>query len=324
MRWDKLRTFYYVAKFGSFTKAAQHLCVAQPAISRQVSDLEHRIGHPLFKRLPKGLVLTEQGQLLFQSAEKMCALSELALTQIENDQIEPHGDLRIGANVGHVDTWLYTVIPDFLKRYPTINLSILSKDGHLDVESLGIHVALQPFRHDQTDLVQNLLTRWSRRLYASREYLEQYGLPKTVEDLAHHRLIAFGSEPIHLFDNIDWHLKLSSNNKTIQKPYLCVNSIRSLFHLGNQGFGIISFSQESILLKDSNLIEVLPEIAGPNFDIYFTYPVQLKGIKKIQVLEDYLQSYVKEHHRKYVSPPFESKAGLATAHSSLLEKSNAA
>ena len=175
------------------------------------------------------------------------------------------------------------------------------------MESLGIHVALQPYSHDQPELVQKLLTRWSRRLYASREYLETYGTPQTPEDLAHHRLIGFGSEKIHLFDNIDWHLKLSSNNKTVQKPYLCANSIRSLFHFGNTGCGIISFSQESLLLNGSNLVQILPELVGPNFDIYFTYPVQLKGIKKIEVLDEYLQAYVKEHHRKYVSPSVPQK-----------------
>ena len=307
MRWDKLKTFYYVAKFGSVTKTGQHLNISQSAISRQIIELEYQIEHKLFKRLPKGLALTREGQLLFQNVEKMFSFSELALTQIQNEQEEPQGDLRIGANVGHVDTWLYTVIPGFVKLYPKINLSILSKDGHLDVESLGIHVALQPYSHDQPELVQKLLTRWSRRLYASREYLETYGTPQTPEDLAHHRLIGFGSEKIHLFDNIDWHLKLSSNNKTVQKPYLCANSIRSLFHFGNTGCGIISFSQESLLLNGSNLVQILPELVGPNFDIYFTYPVQLKGIKKIEVLDEYLQAYVKEHHRKYVSPSVPQK-----------------
>lgn len=301
MRWDKLKTFYYVAKFSSFTKTGQHLNISQSAISRQIIDLEYQVGHELFKRLPKGLTLTRQGQILFENTEKMFVLSELALTQIQNELSEPQGDLHIGANVGHVDTWLYTVIPGFLKLYPNINLSILSKDGHLDVESLGIHVALQPYSYDHPGLIQTLLTRWSRRLYASKDYLQKYGTPQTVEDLAHHRLIGFGTERVHLFDNIDWHLKLSSNGGKIQKPYLCVNSIRSLFHFGNSGFGIVSFSQESPLLTGSHLVEVLPEIEGPSFDIYFTYPVQLKGIKKIDVLEEYLQAYVKEHHKKFIS-----------------------
>ncbi len=309
MQWDKLKTFYYVAKLGSFTKTGQHLNISQSALSRQIIELEYRVGHKLFKRLPRGLVLTRQGQLLFQNTEKMFVYSELALTQIQNEQSEPQGDLSIGANVGLVDTWLYTIIPDFLNLYPKINLSIFSKDGHLDVESLEVQVALQPYLHDQPELIQKFLMSWSRRLYASKEYLQKHGVPQTVEDLEHHRLVGFGPEKIYLFDNINWHLKLSGNIHKPQAPYVSANSLRALFHFGKTGFGIISFSQESPLLIDSDLVEVLPEIVGPSIDLYFTYPIQLKGIKKIDVLEEYLQAYVKNHHRKFISPnPIEKQA----------------
>lgn len=301
LQWDKLKTFYYVAKYGSFTKTAQHLNISQPAISRQIIELEYRVGHKLFKRLPKGLALTRQGQLLFENTEKMFVYSEVALTQIQNEQLEPQGELSIGANIGLVDTWLYTIIPDFLKLYPKINLSIFAKDGHLDVESLEVHVALQPYVHDQPELIQDSLMRWTRRLYASNEYLQKYGIPQSAEDLANHHLIGFGAEKIHLFDNINWHLKLSSNKNKPQTPYISANSLRALFHFCKAGFGIISFSQESPLLKDSGLVEILPEIDGPSIDIYFTYPVQLKGIKKIEVLQEYLQAYIKNHHRKFIS-----------------------
>jgi len=302
MQWDKLRTFYYVAKFESFTKTAQHLNISQSAISRQIIDLEYRLRHKLFKRLPRGLALTRQGQLLFENTQKMFVFSELAIAQIQNEQEKPQGDLHIGANVGLVDTWLYELIPDFLKRYPDINLSIYSKDAHLDVESLEVHVALQPYLTDHPELIQNLLMTWNRRLYASKGYLRKYGIPNKIEDLERHRLIGFGSEKIHLFENINWHLNLNYKKGTSQKPYCSVNSLRALLELGKSGLGIISFSQESPLLKDSQLVELLPEVHGPSIDIYFSYPIQLKGIKKIDILENYLRTHVKSHHTKYLGP----------------------
>lgn len=301
MQWDKLRTFYYVAKLESFTKTGQYLNISQSAISRQITDLEYQVGHQLFKRLPRKLALTRRGQLLFQNAEKMFMHSELALTQIQNEEEFPRGELSLGANVGLVETWLYLLIPGFLNRYPEINLSIFSKDGPLDVEALEVHVALQPYIPDQPTLIQNPLTSWNRRLYASKAYLQKYGAPQTVQDLEHHRLIGFGSEKIHLFEDINWHLKLRGKNREVQKPYLSANSLRALFYFAINDFGIISFSQESPLLKDSDLVEVLPEVSGPSIDICFTYPIQLKEIKTINVLEEYLQEYVKENHKKYTS-----------------------
>ena len=61
MQWDRLKTFYYVAKFESFTKTGQNLNISQSAISRQIIDLEYQVGHKLFKRLSRGLALTSQG-----------------------------------------------------------------------------------------------------------------------------------------------------------------------------------------------------------------------------------------------------------------------
>lgn len=301
MQWDKLKIFYHVAKFQSISKAAQYLNVAQSAISRQIIDLENSLGYKLLNRLPKGVSLTREGQILFENTEKMFVYSELALTQIQDEQIEPQGDMSIGTNVGLVETWIYQLIPDFLKLYPNINLSIFSKDTPLDVESLEVQVALQPFDETQPDLIQNFLMSWHRKLYASKEYLKKYGIPRKTSDLENHKLLAYGPERIHLFSNVNWHLRL--NNGLLQKPYLNSNSLRTLFHLGNSGIGIISFSQESPLLKDSNLIEILPECEGPRIDIYFSYANQLKNIKKVMVLENYLRTYVKNHHRKFISPP---------------------
>src|SRR5690606_33438432 len=108
---------------------------------RQIIDLEYQVGHKLFKRLPRGLALTKQGELLYENVEKMYLYSVAALAQIEDEYSEPEGDLKLGANVGLVETWLYRIIPDFLKTYPKINLSIYSKDKSLDVEALEVDVA---------------------------------------------------------------------------------------------------------------------------------------------------------------------------------------
>ncbi len=299
IQWDKLKTFYYVAKCMSFTKTGTQLNISQSSISRQMAILEDRLGYQLFKRLPRGLALTSNGELLFDNVKKMFSYAELAQNQLQESHKEPSGNLSIGANVGLVDTWLYQAIPGFLKKYPKINCSICSKDGALDVESLELHVALQPYLPNKPGMIQNLLMTWNRRLYASRDYLEKYGTPRTVSDLKNHQLIGFGTESIHLFENINWHLSLDKSNGKVLIPYLSANSVRAIFHFGNSGLGIISYSQESPLLRGSNLVEVLPEIKGPAFDIYFTYPEQLADIKRIEALEIYLQDYVKQHHCRY-------------------------
>ena len=99
MDWDKLRDFYNVAESGNFTRAASRLQISQSAISRQISTLEDRIGMPLFHRHARGLILTEQGELLFRTAREV--FSELAMVQarISENMKTSQGSLKIAVTI---------------------------------------------------------------------------------------------------------------------------------------------------------------------------------------------------------------------------------
>ncbi len=297
MDWDKLKTFYHVARIESFTATGKKLNLSQSAISRAIIALEDRLGHKLFNRLSRGLVLTKQGEILYKNVEKMFAYSELAISQINQEESEPLGNLTVGTNVGLLDTWLSYIIPEFLKKYPKINLSLTSSDDPLDVEAFNVDVALRPYAHNQPDLTQILLMSWHRKLYASQEYLDKFGVPKCLEDLDHHRLISYGPEEIHLFKEINTHLKQGRDPNNPRKPYTSASSVRTVFELANNGIGIAEHSQESPLLKGSNLIQVLPEVSGAQIDIYYVYPTQLENIKRIQVLKDFLMEEVEMNYK---------------------------
>ena len=84
--WDKLRVFHAAAEAGSFTHAAETLRLSQSAISRQVSALEHDVGVPLFHRHARGLVLTEQGEMLFRTAHDVLMKLETVKYAADRDQ----------------------------------------------------------------------------------------------------------------------------------------------------------------------------------------------------------------------------------------------
>jgi len=118
MDWDKLRVFYNVAESGSFTRAASRLEISQSAISRQIGSLEDRMGVPLFHRHARGLILTEQGELLFRTAREV--FSELAMAQAritENIKLS-QGALKIAATFGFGTTWIAPRLHKFLAKYP--------------------------------------------------------------------------------------------------------------------------------------------------------------------------------------------------------------
>ena len=98
--WDKLRVFHAAAEAGSFTHAAETLRLSQSAISRQVSALEHDVGVPLFHRHARGLVLTEQGEMLFRTAHDVLMKLEAIKTRLTEAKDRPSGVLRVTTTVG--------------------------------------------------------------------------------------------------------------------------------------------------------------------------------------------------------------------------------
>lgn len=297
INWSRLETFYKVVKAGSITNAAEEMNLTQPSISRQIISLEKSINARLFDRSSGGLHLTKQGKLVFQNVRQMYSFAELTQSQLQEDYIKDKGDLRVGANIGLVDTWLAPLIPEFVNRYPHIDLSIISDDRALDLQTYEVDVALQPFAPTQGQLIQEPLMSWHRKLYASPDYLKKFGTPQTAEDLDSHRLISFGEPSIFLFKDINWHLEIGCKPGALRKPFFCINHIRSLLEIGEKGVGIISFSSESELLKKSSLVPILPNLKGPQIDIYFSYQKSLERIKRIQILKQYLLEKVQKHHK---------------------------
>src|SRR6202789_1529223 len=91
MDWDKLRVFHAVAEAGSFTHAGEALNLSQSAVSRQISALEESLHVPLFHRHARGLILTEQGELLFNTARDIFAKLGLTEAQITESRERPQG-----------------------------------------------------------------------------------------------------------------------------------------------------------------------------------------------------------------------------------------
>ena len=111
MDWDKLRIFHAAADAGSFTHAGDKLHMSQSAISRQVSALEADLGVTLFHRHARGLILTEQGELLYRTAHDVLMKLETVRTHLTDSKEKPTGELRLTTTVGLGSAWLTQHLP---------------------------------------------------------------------------------------------------------------------------------------------------------------------------------------------------------------------
>lgn len=292
MDWEKLKTFYYVAKAGSFSKAAETLFISQSALSRQISLLEDAFKVKLFVRHGRGIHLTEEGAMVYESVAKMFSEIESTHTKITESIHEPVGEIKIATTNALASPWLPQYIPGYMERYPKVKLSIIGEDKELDLHTREADVAIRPFAEHGTDLVQDPLISFHLGLYASKKYLKNYGTPKSPSDLDNHRLLIYGDYRNFPYDKFNWILKVD-RKEGVRDYALCMNSSQGLALLAEAHMGIAPLSSE-YTLKNKNLVRVLPELNGPVVKIYYVYPKNLKNIKRIQSLGDYLKEAIRK------------------------------
>jgi DNA-binding transcriptional LysR family regulator len=286
MDWDKLRVFHVVSEAGSFTRAGEQLNLSQSAVSRQISSLEESLKVTLFHRHARGLILTEQGEMLFRTAREIYASVNMAQSRLVESQEKPEGQLKITTTVAFGSVWLTSRIKAFIEMYPEIQVSVVLADNELDLSMREADVAIRMMPPRQPDLIQRHLMTMRYRIYASPAYLKANGTPETAEELDNHKMITYGDGAQFPVDRYNWLME----GRT---PILKVNSTYGIYRAVQSGLGIAALP-DYMSYEDINLVEVLPDLEGPSFDSYFVYPEELRHNKRIGVFRDFLVRSISE------------------------------
>jgi DNA-binding transcriptional LysR family regulator len=293
MDWDKLRVFHAVAQAGSFTHAGESLSLSPSSVSRQIAALEETLNVSLFHRHARGLQLTEQGEALYDTAKEVFAKLALAEAMVSESRDKPSGPLRITTPVGFGSTWLVERMREFIERYPDIHVTMVVSEDELDVSMGEADVAVRIGRPNQPDLVQRKLITMSHAAYATPDYLRRHGTPRSVRDLDEHQLIGY-DETLHPpFTDINWILAVGRRDGSKRSPVLRVNNVYGIYRATMSGLGIASLP-EYMTRGTRELVPVLPEVQGPQFDMYLVYPEELRNSKRIGVFRDFIVRKIAE------------------------------
>ena len=213
MDWDKLKVFHAAAEAGSFTHAGERLGLSQSAVSRQVSALEGELSVSLFHRHARGLILTEQGELLYRTAHEVFMKLEAARTKLTDSRERPNGELKVSTTPGIGVHWLTPRLGEFLDLYPDIHITLITTDEELDLAMREADVAIRLRQPTQPDLIQRKLFSVHFHAYASPDYLKRFGTPRTHDELDKHRIILLGGNvPAH-FANRRWLVDVGRESK---------------------------------------------------------------------------------------------------------------
>ena len=293
MDWDKLRIFHAVAEAGSFTHAGEVLHLSQSAVSRQVSALEDSLKIPLFHRHARGLLLTEQGELLYRTAHEVFAKLAMTEAMLTDTKEKPSGEIKVTATVGLGSNWLTPRIREFIELYPDVTVNLILADRELDLGMREADIAVRLRAPVQPDLIQRKLMTVRHHLYASPDYLERHGNPSCIEELTSRKILVYGEEAPSNISNINWILTtLREFDKSIY-PIFKVNNVYGLLLAIQSGLGIGSLP-DYIVQGHKNIVKVLPEVEGPSFDAYYVYPEELRKSKRVTIFRDFLIQKVAE------------------------------
>jgi DNA-binding transcriptional LysR family regulator len=271
MNWERLKVFHQVARAGSFTNAAFQMNISQSSLSRTIMQLEHELKTRLFHRLPHGLDSTPQGKNLYTVTTRMFHEAEAVENLFAQEKNDPAGLLRIVTTISLASMWFPYYTLGFYEKYPDMRLVISGNDDNLDLNLTKADVSIRTFIPQQPDLIQNYLITLTPKFFASRDYLKKHGEPKTIEELDNHCLLTGGTM------------------ENIRQPFLRVNTGPGLLKMAEQGMGILVMSDQYPAVQESSLIPLLQDYEGPGTKIYYSYPKQMKGLKRIEVLNSYLQ-----------------------------------
>lgn len=293
MDWDKLRVFHTVAEAGSFTHAGERLNLSQSAISRQIGALEESLDQLLFHRHARGLILTEQGELLHRTVRTVFQELTMVESRLSDNRERPSGPLKISATVAFGSSWLTPRIKDFIELYPEIEISLLLTDEEVDLSMREADIAIRMAPPRQPDLIQRRLLTLMTHIYASPSYLQRNGVPKNVEDLEHHRLIVYGFDTPPPVASVNWLLDVGAKPDKRRKAVLRVNNLYGVYRAARSGLGLAALP-DYMIPDDVDITRVLPELSGPSIQTYFVYPEELRHSKRISIFRDFLLQKVSE------------------------------
>ena len=294
MDWDKLRIFHAVAEKGSLTHAGDVLHLSQSAVSRQIRALEESLAVTLFHRHARGLILTEQGELLFDATQQMVRRLDATAARIRDSEDEVFGELRVTTTMGFGTLWLAPRLARLYEKYPALKIDLMLEERVLDLPMREADVAIRMKEPSQADLIRKRLMNIKMRLYASPEYLAAHGTPQQMEDMSQHRLICQHPGTAQVAAG------------ALLVAELMTHDVPSTLHVNNY-FGVlqgvlnhlgIGVLPDYITEDFPNLVRVLPEVESGEVPVFLAYPEELRHSKRVAVFRDFVLDEIMAYRKR--------------------------
>lgn len=288
-RYGEMQAFIQVVDHGGFTEAAKVLRLSPSAVSKLIGRLEDRLGARLLQRTTRRVSLTAEGRAYADQVREILADIDAVEASVGGAEAEPRGLLRINVAHGFGMAQIVPAIPDFLDRYPKVEVKLTFTDHIVDLVAEGddVGIRLNDVRDDT--LIARRLAMYTRMICGAPRYFERHGVPQTPADLAQHRAIHS--------NNVDalnlWPMRWpDGRQERIAVPgHIYSNSGDALFRLCCDGQGL-AFLADSLAYRDiaaGRLVTVLDEyVDRQSWPVYAVYPARKHLAARVRAFVDFL------------------------------------
>lgn len=292
MNLNDLSLFIRVVETGSFTAAADSLNVQKSTISRRIAQLEDTLGIRLIQRTTRKLKLTPEGEELFNRAQPLVDDLEAVQDDISASKTELRGRLRLTMPTEIGVFMMNEVITSFMQTYPKLEVDVELSTRTVDLIEEGVDLALRLGPLPNSSLIARHIAGLHRGLFATPEYLEQHGMPKTPDDLAHHQCISLLKPFDHLrFTN--W----NDNEPVTMGGRLRTNSMSFVREMILQGMGIGRLPEVFCgeLVKTGRIVRVLDAFTLDPLEINALYASRRNLNPRVRAFLDHMSERLRDH-----------------------------
>lgn len=283
-----MRALRRVVELGSFTAAADALGVSHTIVSRQISQLETRLGAQLLNRTTRRFALTAAGQDYYEASRHILDALDDADRAVGQHQARPSGTLRINAPMAFGTQELAHWLPRFIADYPELRIDLVCNDRFVDLIEDGFDVGLRLTRSlPDSTLIAKRLASSRVLLVASPDYLKRQGAPQTPQDLLQHNCLIYtqGAKPQ------DWTFTGPDGEEltVTVKGIMQANTGIALRSFALAGSGITATASFIVHedLRRGELLQVLPDYAMRPRELYALYPRNRHLSPKVRVFIDF-------------------------------------
>ncbi|GLQ51825.1 LysR substrate-binding domain-containing protein [Dyella flava] len=290
-RFGVLSAFVAVVEHGGFAPAARRLGVAPSSLTRQLNALEESLGTRLMNRSTRTVTLTEAGEQYYEDARRILEALESADRTVSESAGPPSGLLRVTMPVAFGGLHVAPALSAFLRQFPGMRLDIGLTDTVVNLVEDRIDVAIRLGSLASPNLIARQLAPHRRVICASPDYLEEHGIPKEPQDLAHHNCLLFD----YLTGESTWTLVRDGKSvKVSVSGNLRANGSVLLREAAIGGAGLVLMPTWLVGqdIAAGRLVPVLepwaPSLGAERGAIWAVYLPSRRGSKKVAVFLDFL------------------------------------